>query len=94
MSVTDFDDTGRTDTPRADGNGLAEAPAKAARLKQTLQDGARRGAEAARAQTAAVGQKVSQMTQERPITSVSTALGVGLAAGLVLGFCLGQAMRD
>ncbi len=90
MSVTDIEEKARQI-----GNGVAkDVPEKTARIRQTLEDGAKRGAKMAREQTAAVGRRVSQTTQEHPLASVSSALGVGLAAGVILGFCLAQAFRD
>ena len=96
MSVTDTPETLRSGVdPHLNGDGVAaEAADKAGRIRQALQDGARRGAEAARAQTAAVGRKLSQATQERPVTSVSTAAAVGLVAGFLLGFCVAQAFAN
>jgi len=94
MSVTDIEnaspDTGRAaaakPSPKADG--LAQnSKIAAAKARQALQAGARRGATAARTQAAAAGRKLTQVTQERPLASVSTALGVGLAVGLVAGVC-------
>lgn len=97
MSVTDIQEmgqeTGRAASRQRKGDGLAQSSKSAAtKAKQALQAGARRGAAAARTQTTAAGRKVSLVTQERPLASVSTALGVGLAVGLLAGVCAARSM--
>src|SRR5438045_3973681 len=91
MSVSDIQDA-TTATPLRNGDDLAPgASTRAARAKQALQDGARKGAEIARTRAAAASRKVSEATQERPLASVSTALAAGLLAGFALGLCAAQA---
>jgi len=97
MSVSDFDDAGKA--ARVGANGLADAAAKeakgggaaAAKAKQVLQDATRRGAEAARAQAAMAGRKLTSVAQEKPMESLAGTLAVGLLAGFVIGFFVARA---
>ena len=97
MSVSDIENAGQA--ARASANGLGKAAAKeakagqqaAAKAKQVLQDATRRGAEAARAQAAMAGRKLTSAAQERPMESLSGALAVGLLAGFVIGFFVARA---
>ena len=97
MSVSDIQDAGQ-DTARANGAAMKDAAeaarGKAAKAKQALQDTARKGAEAARTQAAAAGRKLTQMTQEQPVASLSTVLAVGLLAGFTIGLFVGRATAD
>jgi ElaB/YqjD/DUF883 family membrane-anchored ribosome-binding protein len=98
MSVSDMQDTAQA-KGRPAANGLGEAAANeakaggqaAAKAKQVLQDATRRGAEAARAQAAMAGRKLTQAAQERPMESLSTTLAVGLLAGFLIGFFVARA---
>lgn len=96
MSVTDLNEINPAEgTPRPNGDGSsAGSPAKSKRIRQALQDGARKGAEAARAQTAAVGRKLTETTQERPISSVSVAMAFGLLTGFAAGVFVARAFQD
>jgi ElaB/YqjD/DUF883 family membrane-anchored ribosome-binding protein len=92
MSVSDIQQTGQ-DAPvgqRQKSDGATQATKATGRAKEALKAGARRGAAAARTQAAAAGRKVSQIAQERPLTSVSAAVGIGLAAGFLAGVCAGR----
>lgn len=96
MSVTDLQDagpqSGRTGQLRAKGDRVAQAAkAKTAQARAALSDGARRGVQAARDQAAATGRRLSVVTQERPLASLSTAIAVGLLVGVAVGLCAGQA---
>ncbi|WP_297691845.1 hypothetical protein [Phenylobacterium sp.] len=96
MSVTDIQDAGpqggRTAQLRAKGERVAQAAkAKTAQARAALNDGARRSVQVARDQAAATGRKLSAVTQERPLTSLSTAIAVGLLVGVALGLFASQA---
>jgi ElaB/YqjD/DUF883 family membrane-anchored ribosome-binding protein len=95
MSVSDIQDTPRASVEtRLNGDGSTAVKTGAARAKQALKTGAQRGAEIARTQAAVAGRKVSEIAQERPLTSVSTALGAGLAVGFLAGVCAGRSMAS
>jgi ElaB/YqjD/DUF883 family membrane-anchored ribosome-binding protein len=102
MTVSDIQDAGQ-EPARANGVGASQkdqagpegAPPQRVRevtekAKRALQDTARRGADAARAQAQTAGRKLTEAAQERPMASLSTALAVGLLAGFAIGLCAGQ----
>jgi ElaB/YqjD/DUF883 family membrane-anchored ribosome-binding protein len=97
MSVTDLQDAAQ-DAARTNGASLKEAGEaarnRAAKAKQALQDTARKGAEAARTQAAAAGRRITKMTQEQPVASLSTTLAIGLLAGFTIGLLVGRATAD
>src|SRR3954451_21818129 len=77
------------------GDGLGRiAKARGAQAGKALKDGTRRSAQAAKAQAALASRKISDLTQDHPLTSVSGALALGLVAGLAVGLCAGRAMAS
>ena len=100
MAVTDMPTMGQeagsaSTTSRRKGEKLAQTTKTTAmRARDALQDSARKSAEAARTQAAAASRKVSELTQARPLASVSTAVGVGLLAGALIGLSVGYALAN